>query len=145
LQLSAEILKADAKEVHKWWDKKLFDRILLDAPCSATGIIRRQPDIKIHRKPADIKQLAVTQLQLLEALWAALKPDGILLYATCSVLPEENQQIIEAFLAKHIKAELMPICFNELNSRNPQAVGLQLFPGFAEMDGFFYAKLRKQQ
>src|SRR5690606_12840344 len=97
LGLAAQILVAEAEDIASWWDGEPYDRILLDAPCSATGIIRRHPDIKLLRRPADVKQLRGVQQQLLNNLWQCLKPGGLLLYSTCSVLPEENHQIVDAF------------------------------------------------
>lgn len=117
-----------------------FDRILLDAPCSATGVIRRHPDIKLLRQETDIKQLAAKQLEILNALWQLLKVEGILLYATCSILPEENTEVIEKFLQKNFDAEQKLI---DINSENTVKYGLQILPGQNSMDGFYYAKLVK--
>jgi 16S rRNA (cytosine967-C5)-methyltransferase len=100
LGLSAELIAADGRDTATWWDGKPFQRILLDAPCSATGVIRRHPDIKLTRQPDDIAALAVLQGELLDALWKTLEVGGILLYATCSTLPTENTEVIEAFLAR---------------------------------------------
>ncbi|OOF58040.1 16S rRNA (cytosine(967)-C(5))-methyltransferase RsmB [Rodentibacter myodis] len=117
-----------------------FDRILLDAPCSATGVIRRHPDIKWLRQETDIAQLVELQKKILNALWAKLKPNGILLYATCSVLPDENSDQIKAFLAEHAEAELLPLPFDDDQS----VVGFQFIPQEKSGDGFYYAKLRKR-
>ncbi|MFC3111980.1 16S rRNA (cytosine(967)-C(5))-methyltransferase RsmB [Rodentibacter caecimuris] len=117
-----------------------FDRILLDAPCSATGVIRRHPDIKWLRQETDIAQLVALQKSILKALWAKLKPNGILLYATCSVLAEENREQIAAFLAEQHDAELLPLPFTD----NESAVGFQFIPQQNGGDGFYYAKLRKR-
>ncbi|MEK1834652.1 MAG: 16S rRNA (cytosine(967)-C(5))-methyltransferase RsmB, partial [Pseudomonas sp.] len=100
LGLSAELIAADGRDTATWWDGKPFQRILLDAPCSATGVIRRHPDIKLTRQPDDIGALAVLQGELLDAMWITLEVGGILLYATCSTLPTENTEVIEAFLAR---------------------------------------------
>ena len=100
LGLSAELIAADGRDTATWWDGKPFQRILLDAPCSATGVIRRHPDIKLTRQPDDIAALAVLQGELLDAMWITLEVGGILLYATCSTLPTENTEVIEAFLAR---------------------------------------------
>ncbi len=100
LGLSAELIAADGRDTATWWDGKPFQRILLDAPCSATGVIRRHPDIKLTRQPDDIAALAALQGELLDALWPTLEVGGILLYATCSTLPTENTEVIEAFLAR---------------------------------------------
>ncbi len=102
-------IAADASDTAIWWDKQPFDRILLDAPCSAIGVIRRHPDIKVLRQPADIITLPSLQYALLCALWPTLKPGGILLYATCSILPGENQQVIARFLQQHADAKEKPI------------------------------------
>ena len=116
-----------------------FDAILLDAPCSATGVIRRHPDIKWLRRDQDIRELAELQRRILNALWAKLKSGGTLLYATCSVLPEENRDQIRAFLADTKDARLVPLHEQD----NPDCPGRQFLPGEAEMDGFYYAKLIK--
>ena len=102
LNLQAELKAADANDLDSWWNGSQFDRILLDAPCSASGVIRRHPDIKILRKPADIDKLASSQTQILSNLWQTLKPGGILVYATCSVLPAENDDFIEIVLESFI-------------------------------------------
>lgn len=116
-----------------------FDRILLDAPCSATGVIRRHPDIKWLRQETDIASLVELQRQILTALWAKLKPNGVLLYATCSLLPEENQWQIQRFLQQNRNAELLELPF----ARGENTVGFQFIPTENGGDGFYYAKLRK--
>ncbi len=140
LKLQAHCICDDILRVEHWWDGELFDRILLDAPCSASGVIRRHPDIKLLRQPEDISALAKTQLQLLQTLWPLLKPGGLLVYATCSIFPEENVEVMQAFLQLHpevreekIKAHWGLAC----------EVGRQLLPGENKMDGFYYARLRK--
>jgi 16S rRNA (cytosine967-C5)-methyltransferase len=140
IDAAATILHGDAAQ-QDWWDGQAFDRILLDAPCSATGVIRRNPDIAWLRRPSDIPTLAKTQRAILENLWSMLKPNGILLYATCSILPAENTDLVDAFLMQHADAEEIPI---EANWGIAQAHGRQLFPGEQEMDGFYYARLRKK-
>lgn len=140
LKLSAKCIAADVGDKSKWWDGQLFDRVLLDAPCSATGVIRRHPDIKLLRRPSDIPKLAETQLRLLNALWEVLKPGGILLYATCSIFPEENSQVLEQFLATHPEAKEEKL---DLSMARDCAVGKQIFPGVNGMDGFYFARLRK--
>lgn len=117
-----------------------FDRILLDAPCSATGVIRRHPDIKWLRQETDIAPLVALQKQILEKLWLQLKPNGILLYATCSLLPEENSEQIASFLAEHKDAELVEL---PLITQQPNQIGVQFIPNEQTGDGFYYAKLRK--
>ncbi len=139
LQLSAELLAADAAS-STWWDGEPFQAILLDAPCSATGVIRRHPDIKWLRQRNDIAQLAELQQQILENAWKMLAPGGTLVYATCSVLKLENQQQISDFLLKHADAQLVPIQPGE----TPQSPGWQILPGEEQMDGFYYARLIKR-
>lgn len=140
LGLDAELIAADGRETKVWWDGQAFQRILLDAPCSATGVIRRHPDIKLTRQEADIAALAQLQGELLDALWPTLEVGGILLYATCSVLPQENSDNIGAFLARTPGAR-------ELDITGPfglkQAHGRQLLPQDGGHDGFYYAKLIK--
>jgi 16S rRNA (cytosine967-C5)-methyltransferase len=141
LKLSAEIKTAYAEDVETWWDSQQFDRILLDAPCSATGVIRRHPDIKLLRKEGDIKNLAALQLKLLISLWPTLKQGGTLLYATCSIFSQENSRIIERFLKSEPTAEIVPI--NE-DWGVDTGFGRQLFPKHEGHDGFFYARLTKK-
>ncbi|MCL4107949.1 UNVERIFIED_CONTAM: hypothetical protein GTU68_016977 [Idotea baltica] len=136
LRLEATIIASDALETDNFAKDILFDRILLDAPCSATGVIRRHPDIKVLRRESDIKQLQQIQSDILDALWGKLKPSGILLYATCSILPDENELQIQAFVKRHEDAEILEI-------PKAQGLGRQVFPGEDGMDGFYYAKLRK--
>jgi 16S rRNA (cytosine967-C5)-methyltransferase len=136
LALNAEVRVADATQVERWWDGRVFDRILLDAPCSASGIARRHPDIKWLRRPADLKGFAAQQDALLRALWRLLSPGGKLLYATCSVFPIENNMQIESFLARHADATRI-----SLPAELP-ADG-QLLPT-EDRDGFFYALLQKK-
>lgn len=138
LQLHADLRSGDARRPATWWDGRPFDRILLDAPCSGTGVIRRHPDIKLLRTAADIEQLAALQREMLAALWPLLAPGGLLLYATCSVMPTENTQTIEHFLATTPDARELPI---DAAWGTPQPAGRQLLP--ALHDGFYYALLRK--
>lgn len=141
LGLAARIVCADAADPGTWWDTEPFHRILLDVPCTATGVIRRHPDIKIHRRASDIPQLAAEQTRLLAALWPLLAPGGLLLYATCSVLPQENHMQVERFLETRPDAVAA-----ELSAAwgHPCARGRQILPGEDEMDGFYYALLRKR-
>ena len=141
LSLRATVIAADAGNLEAWWDKTPFDRILIDAPCSATGVIRRHPDIKILRKPADIAKLAEIQLQLLKQLWQTLNNDGILLYATCSILPDENDRVIEQFLAEYTDVQLLTI---EADWGIKTDFGRQLFPTINGNDGFYYSRLQKK-
>lgn len=140
LQLKATLACADAGQTAAWWDGQLFDRILLDAPCSATGIIRRHPDIKLLRLEDQVLALQREQLRLLAALWPTLKPGGLLLYSTCSVLPSENSDVIGRFIARHpdAKHEEIPAAWGV-----ECAHGRQLLPDAAGHDGFFFARLRK--
>ncbi len=140
LNLNANIICGDATQPEDWWDGEGFDRILLDAPCSATGIIRRHPDIKILRQPDDIKKLAAIQLALLQKLWPLLKPKGILLYATCSIMPKENTKIIEQFLTLQPDAREDKIM---ADWGLEQTCGRQLLPQENAQDGFYYARLIK--
>lgn len=134
----ADIKAADAATPRQWWDDQQFDRILLDVPCSATGVIRRHPDIRWLRKAADIQALATLQQQILIQIWPLLKPGGTLLYATCSVLPQENQLQISQFLAHHPDAEAVALGAGISDSQ------MQILPGEQQADGFFYAKLSKK-
>jgi len=141
LKLNAHLLQADAALPSSWWDKKCFDRILLDAPCSATGVIRRHPDIKLLRTPNDIPKVVKKQQALLNALWPLLKQGGRLVYATCSILPQENHEMITDFLKTHDEAELVPL---QSASNVSTPAGIQLLPGNTEnTDGFYYAALQK--
>ncbi|AKS07242.1 16S rRNA (cytosine(967)-C(5))-methyltransferase RsmB [Pseudomonas trivialis] len=140
LGLSAELIAADGRETATWWDGKPFQRILLDAPCSATGVIRRHPDIKLTRQPDDIAALAVLQGELLDALWPTLEVGGILLYATCSTLPTENTEVIEAFLARTSGARELDLA---TTAGIKQPHGRQLLAQEGGHDGFYYAKLIK--
>lgn len=141
LHLAAQLLAADAGEPGSWWDGRPFQRILLDAPCSASGVIRRHPDIKSLRRREDIDQLVMQQHRLLHALWPLLAPGGMLVYATCSVLPQENHLQISAFLRDMQDAREIPI---DAAWGEASAVGRQLIPGRDNMDGFYYACLVKQ-
>ncbi len=134
LGLAAAVQVADAGDPERWWDGKPFDRVLLDVPCSASGVVRRHPDIKWLRREADLGAFAREQSRLLAALWQVLAPGGKLLYATCSVFPEENGAVVDAFLAGRSDARRPPL---------PDLGDGQLLPG-GEHDGFFYAALEKR-
>ena len=138
--LSCQVLCADAANPSDWWDGVPFDRILLDAPCSSTGVIRRHPDIKWLRRESDIDQLATGQLQLLNSLWPLLKPGGMLVYATCSILGAENNILLDRFTDGREDLEIVPVEGNFGTRRNP---GQQLLPHIDASDGFFYATIRK--
>jgi 16S rRNA (cytosine967-C5)-methyltransferase len=134
------LIAANAASPAEWWDGIPFDRILLDAPCSATGVIRRHPEIKWLRTPEQLQEAVKTQGTLLDQLWPLLKPGGILLYATCSILRTENSKQIQRFVELHPDAQLA-----EINATWGQETGYgrQILPGEMDMDGFFYASLRK--
>jgi 16S rRNA (cytosine967-C5)-methyltransferase len=136
LGLQAECLVDDVFSAESEWLQRRFDRILCDAPCSATGVIRRHPDIKSLRRVEDIAKLADTQARMLKKLWTLLKPDGILLYATCSTMRAENDNVISRFVAAHSDAELQPLPNGKTT--------WQIRPGEQQMDGFFYARLHKK-
>jgi len=133
LGLSAKLVTGDATSPEDWWDGRPFDRILIDAPCSATGVIRRHPDIKVLRRPADVDRAVALQARLLAALWPLLAPGGRLVYATCSVLKRENDAQIDAFRVAEAAMEAPP----------EVVASLQLLPEEAGGDGFYYACLRK--
>jgi 16S rRNA (cytosine967-C5)-methyltransferase len=140
LQLSAQVRVADAAHPNEWWDGVPFDRILVDAPCSATGVIRRHPDIKLLLRTEEIQNLVRIQLKILHALWACLKPGGFLLYTTCSVLKQENEEVIADFLAQSNNAKYQAITADwGVECR----YGRQLLPVDNSHDGFFYSLLRK--
>ncbi len=130
-----KIIAGDACYPKQWWDGQLFDRIMVDAPCSASGVVSRHPDIKWHRKPEDITRFAQNQLAILEGMWPLLKPGARLLYITCSIFKEENDWLINKFLLNHPEAKQLPVAHPQLSSR-------QLLPNDRH-DGFFYALLQK--
>jgi 16S rRNA (cytosine967-C5)-methyltransferase len=138
--LSATVLTGDATRPEAWWDGCRFDRILVDAPCSAAGVIRRHPDIKVLRKPGDIADLSEVQGRILEAVWPMLAPGGRLLYATCSVLRRENELRIGEFLKSHPDARELPI---EEDWGASVSHGRQILTGERGMDGFYYARVEK--
>lgn len=140
LQLAAELIAGDATEPPAELEAASFDRILVDAPCSATGVIRRHPDIKLLRRRDDIAQLAAQQQHILEGLWPLLKPGGCLLYATCSILDEENSATISAFLSQHTDGSLLPL---KRDWGEAKPCGRQIVPAPGGPDGLFYAMLRK--
>jgi len=140
LGLSATLMQNDARAVDAWWDKQFFDRILIDAPCSASGVIRRHPDIKYLRTPEDIQDITVLQAEILEALWPLLKKGGKLLYITCSVFKAENDEQIAAFTNKYNDANSIPI---QADWGMATKFGRQILPGDKTMDGFYYAQLQK--
>jgi len=146
LGLRATLVAADASNPKGWWDGRPYQAILLDAPCSATGVIRRHPDIRLLRRPSDVARLAAMQRAMLEALWPLLAPGGRLLYVTCSVLAAENEAVIGNFLAAEDAAEREEAVLQDYNIRDlmrPMACGYQVLPGVAGLDGFYYASLVK--
>ncbi len=141
LGLNGKTVAADAADTANWWQGEHFDRILIDAPCSGSGVIRRHPDIKLLRRPEDIDPLAARQQQLLDNLWPLLKPDGILVYTTCSVFDRENAGQIQAFLQRHTDARLIEAV--QPPARKAQ-YGYQRLPGDDAFDGFYYACLQRR-
>ncbi len=141
LGVSCNVLCADATAPKDWWDGRLFDRILIDAPCSGTGVIRRHPDIRWLRRPQDVIAAIALQARLLDALWPLLAPGGRLVYATCSVLSDENAHQLAAFLARTpdaVARDAVPAAFGIASG-----VGRQNLPGQDGMDGFFYAVVER--
>lgn len=141
LNQTATLLVEDACNVDKWWDGKVFDGIILDVPCSATGVIRRHPDIKLLRRSTDLAKLVELQAHLLRAVWQTLAPGGILVYASCSILPEENEILVQSFIDEQADALHDPISANWGIER---PCGRQLFPEEAGHDGFYYARIIKK-
>ena len=140
LELTARLICGDAARPDSWWDGGGFDRILLDAPCSATGVIRRHPDIKVLRRPEDVAHITAVQQRLLDVVWTLLKPGGMLLYATCSVLPQENENQMALFVERNQNA-----CYQSVAAPwgHERPFGRQIFPGEQDMDGFYYARMIK--
>jgi 16S rRNA (cytosine967-C5)-methyltransferase len=144
LRRRARLAVADAGDPDTFWDGRPFERILVDAPCSSTGVIRRHPDIKLLRRPGDIAPFAKEQLRILAAAVRMLAPGGRLLYSTCSVLPEENEKVIEALLGDSPGLAPVPLPAGEIPGALVRTVGVQLLPGAeAGTDGFYYACLEK--
>ncbi|RFF27160.1 MULTISPECIES: 16S rRNA (cytosine(967)-C(5))-methyltransferase RsmB [unclassified Wenzhouxiangella] len=140
LGLQARLVEGDAARPEDWWDGRRFDRILVDAPCSGTGVIRRHPDIRWLRRSEDIDRLAETQRAILDALWPLLEPDGILVYATCSILRVENDEQARAFLERHADAREID---NDDKPGWPARPGRQILPGEHGCDGFYYFAARR--
>ena len=140
LKLNGTIIINDVKNTNDWWDGEKFDRILFDAPCSATGVIRRNPDIKILRTAKDVIEINKVQMKIIETLWSLLKNNGLLLYATCSILKIENANIIKEFMKKHPECKIKSITSKWGLETN---YGKQILSGQDNMDGFFYACLSK--
>lgn len=140
LNLQAKLVVGDAANPSSWWDGKPFDRILLDAPCSALGVIRRHPDVKLLRRAEDIGQLQALQKTIMKAVWPLLAPGGLMVYATCSILKQENEQQVQAFLAEHSDAVELSI---DADWGVAGVCGRQIFTGESAMDGFYYACIVK--
>jgi 16S rRNA (cytosine967-C5)-methyltransferase len=144
LRRNAQLVVGDVRQPQSFWDGRLFDRVLLDAPCSSTGVIRRHPDIKLLRRSDDVAALARTQLQILNACFGMLAPGGRLLYCTCSILPEENGAVVGAFMRSEPTAQLVPLASELVPGALSVGQGIQLLPGAeAGSDGFYYACLEK--
>jgi 16S rRNA (cytosine967-C5)-methyltransferase len=143
--LSAEVIAADAADAKRWWDGEPFDRILLDAPCSGLGVIRRHPDIRLRKSPSDIDKLPALQSRLLKASWELLAPGGRLVYVTCTVTRSENHDVIAGFLAQTPAAAVVPVDTWEgwPGLGEADEFGRQILPGEAGADGFYYAALTK--
>ena len=140
LGLSAELVIGDAGQTEGWWDGRPFDRILIDAPCSATGVLRRRPDVRLHRRESDVPALAAQQKRILDALWPLLAPGGRLIYVTCSLLKAENEAVVQALLAA--RPEARAVAF-ELPAGQAAGVGWQILPGDGDLDGMYYAVLER--
>ena len=143
LQLAATLIQGDAAMPGSWWDGKQFDRILLDAPCSATGVIRRHPDIKILRREEDVAAIALLQKKNLSSVWSLLAPGGELLYVTCSILKQENEEQMIEFLSRNEDAEERPVEVESSGWGLSCLHGRQILTGDASMDGFYYARITK--
>ncbi|GLQ88213.1 16S rRNA (cytosine(967)-C(5))-methyltransferase RsmB [Dyella flagellata] len=141
LGLKADLRIGDAAEPSAWWDGKPYDRILIDAPCSATGVLRRRPDVRLHRRPSDIASLVMQQQRILAALWPLLAPGGKLVYVTCSLLRAENEAVVEQFLASHDDAQVRPV---QLPVGQAATLGWQILPGDGDLDGMYYAVLERR-
>jgi 16S rRNA (cytosine967-C5)-methyltransferase len=143
LGVQAQVLAADAGQPAAWWDGQLFDAILLDAPCTASGIVRRHPDVRWLRRPTDSGQLSQTQAMLLKALWPLLKPGGRMLYCTCSVFKAEGDETVQAFLKCNTQAQLGPSPGHLIPGQSPAGLPVDHNP-LGEHDGFYYALLEKR-
>lgn len=143
LGLVARMIAGDATQPDAWWDGHRFDRILVDAPCSGTGVIRRHPDIKLLRRALDLAPMAERQLAILRSCWSLLAPGGRLLYATCSILKEENEALVERFLAAQPDAGLLPAALPGWARARPGG-GWQCLPGPADTDGLYYALMTRK-
>ncbi len=147
LGLQARVVAGSALNPSEWWDGLPFDRILVDSPCSATGVLRRHPDIKFLRRGSDIGKMAERQLQMINGLWELLAPGGRLVYATCSVLKAENSAVVTRFLAEspNVREDTTQAVPAFALAGPPISHGLQLLPGSGNIDGFYYALMGRQQ
>jgi 16S rRNA (cytosine967-C5)-methyltransferase len=141
LGLQADVRVGDAGDPSGWWDGKPFDRILIDAPCSATGVLRRRPDVRLHRRASDIDALVAQQQRILAALWPLLAPGGRLVYVTCSLLRSENEAVASNFLSRHADAKSSAL---QLPIGQAAATGWQILPGDGDLDGMYYAVLERR-
>ncbi|MBK8959079.1 MAG: 16S rRNA (cytosine(967)-C(5))-methyltransferase RsmB [Proteobacteria bacterium] len=141
LGLHCTVLAADAGAPSSWWDGRAFDKILLDAPCSALGVMRRHPDIRLRRTAQDVLAVGHQQRRLLLALWPLLAVGGRMLYATCSILRAENDDVIDSLLSTHVDAETVPL---PIEAGHATRHGRQVLPGQDSMDGFYYCLLTKR-
>ncbi len=140
LRLDARIVIGDATTPRAWWDGRPYQRILIDAPCSATGVLRRRPDVRLHRRASDLPALCAQQQHIIDAMWPLLAPGGRMVYVTCSVLRAENEAIVERLLARHADAR---VCNSPLPVGHAAPVGWQILPGDGDLDGMYYAVLGK--
>ncbi len=140
LSLTATVMQGDASRPPQNICAQLFDRILVDAPCSASGVMRRYPDTRLLRRDTDIAQFAAQQLDILQGLWPLLRPGGVLLYATCSILDEENSAVVQRFLHSEEAAQLLPL---DVSWGESTRSGRQLLPTRGAHDGLFYSLLGK--
>ena len=137
-----QLISGSAVSPEDWWDGKPFDRILVDAPCSGTGVIRRHPDIKVLRQSKDARTFPVFQREILNQLWPLLSPGGRMIYATCSVFPEENEALVQSWLASRDDAQTAPLeC--PLSNAKSLNYGVQILPSATGSDGFYYAAILK--
>jgi 16S rRNA (cytosine967-C5)-methyltransferase len=141
LGLQADVRVGDATDPAGWWDGKPFDRILIDAPCSATGVLRRRPDVRLHRRASDIDALVAQQQRILAALWPLLAPGGRLVYITCSLLRAENETVVERFFADRDDAKTVSLA---LPVGQAAATGWQILPGDGDLDGMYYAAFERR-
>lgn len=141
LGLQADVRVGDAGDPSGWWDGKLFDRILIDAPCSATGVLRRRPDVRLHRRASDIEPLVAQQQRILAALWPLLAPGGRLVYITCSLLRAENEAVVDRFFTGRDDAKAIPL---QLPAGQTATTGWQILPGDGDLDGMYYAVFERR-